>query len=98
MDMHTIARFQDEQETALNRALDMIMACGRVHQNPPLVEYAPKLTATNHHLHICGCGDFYVCSQEPDKCPVIEPWTCLACELDQQDQHLNALEVDKVRR
>lgn len=37
------------------------------------------------HAHYCGCGDYYICHQEPDHCAVPGDWTCPACEQDQQD-------------
>ena len=86
-----LARLEDEKTKALNRALDHIMARD-FRPMPPLVEYAPKLNAANQHLHICACGDYYVCTREADKCPVIDPWTCAACAFEQQDQFTTELE------
>ncbi|MDH5244838.1 MAG: hypothetical protein OEW98_00190 [Betaproteobacteria bacterium] len=44
------------------------------------------------HTHWCGCGDFLVCHQEPDRCVVPQDWTCPACEREQQDQWVDGLE------
>lgn len=44
------------------------------------------------HAHWCGCGDYYVCHQEPDQCPVPNEWTCPTCEQEQQDAWVTAME------
>lgn len=77
-------RREFKQVEHLNRALNAI--------RPQLTDYAPPLKI-GQHLHICACGDYYVCSREADKCPVIEPFTCVGCAMEQQGQHLDAMEV-----
>lgn len=37
------------------------------------------------HRHLCACGDYFLCSQAPDKCP--KDWTCPACEQQQRDEY-----------
>ena len=44
---------------------------------------------TTRHQHVCGCGDYFMCSQEPDRCPR-EPWQCDACAMNQRDEFFNA--------
>lgn len=36
------------------------------------------------HRHVCACGDYFVCSQEPDKCTVrqFECPRCVDAQLD----------------
>jgi hypothetical protein len=41
------------------------------------------------HRHVCGCGDYFVCSRR-DGCQP-DPWTCPNCLDDQRDDYLNAL-------
>jgi len=43
---------------------------------------------TTRHQHVCGCGDYFMCSQEPDRCPR-EPWQCPNCEQDQRDEYFD---------
>jgi len=44
---------------------------------------------TARHTHRCPCGDYYVCSQPPDRCP--RDWTCPACETEQMDDYYRQL-------
>jgi hypothetical protein len=43
------------------------------------------------HRHVCSCGDYFVCSQEPDKCQV-GTWECPTCIDKQLDAYLSQLE------
>jgi len=82
-----MASLHEERLKAFNEALDKIYAAAR----PRLTDFAPPLKPTQH-LHVCACGDYYVCSREQDKCEVIEPFTCVGCAMEQQEQHLNDME------
>lgn len=52
------------------------------------------LVKPHQHMHVCDCGDFYVCSQPMDKCPVPDPWICLACDIEAQDQWMDEHEQE----
>jgi len=39
---------------------------------------------TTRHQHVCGCGDFLMCSQDADKCPRF--FQCPRCEMEQRDE------------
>ena len=45
------------------------------------------VSSTQYHRHVCaaGCGDYYVCSRNPDQCPT--DWTCDGCAMDQMDDY-----------
>ncbi len=42
---------------------------------------------THIHKHVCGCGDYLVCSQDPDKCAVPDDYQCPTCELIELDHY-----------
>ena len=52
---------------------------------------------TTRHQHVCGCGDYFMCSQLPDRCPR-EPWQCPTCEQDQLEEWANALNTETARQ
>lgn len=39
------------------------------------------------HRHYCthNCGDYFVCSSDPDRCP--RGWICDTCEMDMLDAY-----------
>lgn len=43
----------------------------------------------SRHLHICRCGAFFVCHQQPDHCPV-KHWDCPVCTDRELDNHFAA--------
>lgn len=49
---------------------------------------------TRRHRHVCPCGDFFVCSQEPDQCP-IRHWDCPRCEDRARETYLSQLATEQ---
>ena len=41
----------------------------------------------HQHRHVCGCGDYLVCSTELDTCCVTEPWMCSRCDMAERDAY-----------
>lgn len=72
---------------ALDAALDRLAARDfKIAQAiaPALDAIMATRSQPGYHKHICPCGDFYVCSQDPDHCE--RDWTCPSCLERQMDE------------
>ncbi len=51
--------------------------------------YPPILA--HQHRHVCGCGDYLVCSTELDRCCVTEPLMCSRGDMAERDAYFERM-------